>query len=174
MEWLEEYLKNFKGGYIVVSHDRYFLDRVTNRTAEIENEKLCAFKGNYTDYLAEKKKNREIEQKHFDNQMKEINRLKETVTELKRWNKEKSVKRAESKEKVIEKLEKELEAPEKEIGTVKSIFSASSECPFDVLTAENLGMSFDRKVIYKNVNLEIHKNERVFLLGANGCGRPPF
>ena len=171
VEWLEEYLKNFKGGYIVVSHDRYFLDRVTNRTAEIEHEKLCAFKGNYTDYLAEKKKNREIEQKHFDNQMKEINRLKETVTELKRWNKEKSVKRAESKEKVIEKLEKELEAPEKEIGTVKFTFSASSECPFDVLTAENLGMSFDRKVIYKNVNLEIHKNERVFLLGANGCGK---
>ena len=102
--------------------------------------------------------------------MREINRLKETVTELKRWNKEKSVKRAESKEKVIEKLESRLETPEKEIETVRFTFSANAPCPYDVLTANGLCMAFGDKKIYENVDIEIHKNERVFLLGANGCG----
>lgn len=171
VEWLEEYLKNFSGGYIVVSHDRYFLDKITNRTAELENGRLTVFSGNYSNYLIEKQKRREIEKKHYDNQMREINRLKETVTELKRWNKEKSVKRAESKEKVIEKLESRLETPEKEIETVRFTFSANAPCPYDVLTANGLCMAFGDKKIYENVDIEIHKNERVFLLGANGCGK---
>lgn len=171
VEWLEDYLKNFKGGYIVVSHDRYFLDRITNRTAEIEHQHLYCFKGNYTEYLDQKKKDRQTRQKHYENQLKEINRLKDTVTELKRWNKEKSVKRAESKEKVIKKLEEELEVPEAEIQTVRFNFTAQSPCPFDVLTADNLCMSFGEHEVYSGVDIEIHKNERVFLLGANGCGK---
>lgn len=172
VEWLEEYLKNFSGGYIVVSHDRYFLDKITNRTAELENGRLTVFSGNYSNYLIEKQKRREIEKKHYDNQMREINRLKETVTELKRWKQRKNRSSGpKARKRSLKSWKAGLETPEKEIETVRFTFSANAPCPYDVLTANGLCMAFGDKKIYENVDIEIHKNERVFLLGANGCGK---
>ena len=171
IEWLEEFLRAYKGAYVVVSHDRYFLDRVTARTLELEHERLASFEGGYTAYLTAKEKNREIQQKHYENKLKEIERLKSVVAEQKRWNREKSVKRAESKEKVIKKLENSLEAPEREMNTIRFKFETANPGPTDILEAVGLSMSFQQKRIYEAADLYIRRGEKVFLLGANGCGK---
>ncbi len=171
VEWLEEFLRGYKGAYIVVSHDRYFLDRITNRTLELEYQRINSYLGNYSNFLIEKEKNREIQEKHYENELKEINRLKDAVIEMKRWNREKSIKRAESKEKVIEKLEEKLEKPENEQKTIRFKFETANTGPTDILITHDLSMEFGMKKIYSGVDLEIHRGERVFLLGSNGCGK---
>ncbi len=169
--WLEEFLKAYDGAFIVISHDRYFLDRVTEKTLELEHGKLKVFAGNYTHYLSFKKQQREVALHHYDQQMKEIHRLEDAVTEMKRWNREKSIKRAESKEKVIEKLKENLERPESEIGTIHFSFAAKQTGPNEVLNANNLSVTFDGEPLYQNGTLQIRKGERVFLIGPNGCGK---
>ncbi len=169
--WLEEFLKGYDGAFVVISHDRYFLDRVTEKTMELEHKKLQVFSGNYTTYLSFKKKQKEVAEHHYQQQMKEIHRLEEAVTEMKRWNREKSIKRAESKEKVIDKLKEDLERPEGEIGTIRFSFSAKQPGPNEVLNAKNLAMGYDDSMLYENGELQLRKGERVFLIGPNGCGK---
>ena len=169
--WLEEFLKGYEGAFIVISHDRYFLDRVTEKTLELERGCVQMFDGNYTDYLAFKKRQRETAQHHYEEQMKEIHRLEDAVTEMKRWNREKSIKRAESKEKVIEKLKEAAERPQEEIGTIHFSFQAKQTGPNEVLNASGLSVSFGDSPLYSDGDLALRRGERVFLIGPNGCGK---
>lgn len=171
VEWLENFLKNYSGAYVVISHDRYFLDRVTNRTFEIENKKLTVYKGNYTRYIEQKHEREKALLKNFENTSKEINRIEGIIEQQKRWNREKNIKTAQSKQKQIDRLKSGLEKPEILNEGIKFKFKVKVSGPKEVLRTENLGMSFSEKKLFDSVNIEINRGERVFLLGKNGCGK---
>jgi ATP-binding cassette subfamily F protein 3 len=171
VEWLEDFLKSYNGAFIVISHDRYFLDRVTNKTFELENMRFRSYNGNYSAYMAQREIDKKTEQRNYDNTMREIQRLENVVEQQKRWNREKNIKTAESKMKVIEKLEKNLVAPTAETEDMYFSFKACAGGGQDVLQTENLGMSFDGNRLFSDVDMLIKKGEKVFLLGPNGCGK---
>jgi ATP-binding cassette subfamily F protein 3 len=169
--WLEEFLKGYEGAFIVISHDRYFLDKVTEKTMELEHQRLRVFSGNYTTYLSFKKEQQKVAEHHYQQQIKEIKRLEDAVTEMRRWNREKSIKRAESKQKVIDKLTDSLEKPEQEEGTIFFSFKAKQPGPVEVLNARGLTFGFEDKPLYRQTDFSLRKGERVFLIGPNGCGK---
>jgi ATP-binding cassette subfamily F protein 3 len=171
VEWLEDFLRSFSGAYIVISHDRYFLDRVTNRTFELSGCRLIAYKGNYSTFLAQKEENGLASARKYENTKKEIRRIEGIVEQQRRWNREKNIKTAESKLKVIERLESTLEEPQQKDKTFRFRFGISQRSGNDVLTVENLAVGFSGKEIIRNVDMEIHRQERVFLIGPNGCGK---
>lgn len=171
VEWLEDFLRSYNGAYIVISHDRYFLDRTTNRTFELENQRLTLYKGNYSTYLAQKDENTLAMQRKYDNTQKEIKRLEGIVTQQRQWNREKNIKTAESKQKVIDRLEATLEKPGDKPEGIHFDFGINQRGGNDVLSVQNLALSFDEKKLFQNVNLEIHRGERIFLIGPNGCGK---
>ncbi|MCY1714056.1 ribosomal protection-like ABC-F family protein [Caproiciproducens galactitolivorans] len=171
VEWLEDFLRSYSGAYLVISHDRYFLDKITNRTFEMENQRLTVYKGNYSTYLSQKEENDLAAQRKYDNTQKEIKRIEGIVTQQRQWNREKNIKTAENKLKMIDRLEKTLEKPDEKPDSIHFDFGISQRGGNDVLSAENLALSFDGKKLFENVNLEIHRGERVFLIGPNGCGK---
>lgn len=171
VEWLEDFLKNYNGSYIVISHDRYFLDAVTNRTFEIENTRLTEYKGNYTKYLQLKEENRLAMQRVYDNTQREIKRIKGIIEQQKRFNQERNYVTIASKQKSIDRLQATLEKPEDDPDTIKFQFKASQRGGNDVLEAEELALSFGDHRLFKNVNLDIKRGEKVFLIGPNGCGK---
>lgn len=171
VEWLEDFLKNYNGSYIVISHDRYFLDAVTNRTFEIENTHLTEYKGNYTKYLQLKEENRLAMQRVYDNTQREIKRIEGIIEQQKRFNQERNYVTIASKQKSIDRLQATLEKPENDPDTIKFQFKASQRGGNDVLEAEELALSFGDHKLFKNVNLDIKRGEKVFLIGPNGCGK---
>lgn len=171
VEWLEDFLKNYNGSYIVISHDRYFLDAVTNRTFEIENTHLTEYKGNYTKYLQLKEENRLAMQRVYDNTQREIKRIEGIIEQQKRFNQERNYVTIASKQKSIDRLQATLEKPEDDPDTIKFQFKASQRGGNDVLEAEELALSFGDHRLFKNVNLDIKRGEKVFLIGPNGCGK---
>lgn len=171
VEWLEDFLKNYNGSYIVISHDRYFLDAVTNRTFEIENTRLTEYKGNYTKYLQLKEENRLAMQRVYDNTQREIKRIEGIIEQQKRFNQERNYVTIASKQKSIDRLRATLEKPEDDPDTIKFQFKASQRGGNDVLEAEELALSFGDHRLFKNVNLDIKRGEKVFLIGPNGCGK---
>ena len=171
VEWLEDFLKNYNGSYIVISHDRYFLDAVTNRTFEIENTQLTEYKGNYTKYLQLKEENRLAMQRVYDNTQREIKRIEGIIEQQKRFNQERNYVTIASKQKSIDRLQATLEKPEDDPDTIKFQFKASQRGGNDVLEAEELALSFGDHRLFKNVNLDIKRGEKVFLIGPNGCGK---
>lgn len=171
VEWLENFLINYNGAFVVISHDRYFLDRICNRTFELENNTFTAYDANYSRYLKLKEEYRLAKQHRYDNTTKEIQRLEGIVEQQKRWNREKNIKTAESKQKVIDKLEQTLEAVEKEPDKIHFSFKAAPCTANDILSVCSLSMAYGIHKIFSNINLEIKKNEHVFLLGDNGCGK---
>lgn len=171
VEWLEDFLKNYNGSYIVISHDRYFLDAVTNRTFEIENTHLTEYKGNYTKYLQLKEENRLAMQRVYDNTQREIKRIEGIIEQQKRFNQERNYVTIASKQKSIDRLQATLEKPENDPDTIKFQFKASQRGGNDVLEAEELALSFGDHRLFKNVNLDIKRGEKVFLIGPNGCGK---
>ena len=171
VEWLEDFLKNYNGSYIVISHDRYFLDAVTNRTFEIENTYLTEYKGNYTKYLQLKEENRLAMQRVYDNTQREIKRIEGIIEQQKRFNQERNYVTIASKQKSIDRLQATLEKPEEDPDTIKFQFKASQRGGNDVLEAEELALSFGDHRLFKNVNLDIKRGEKVFLIGPNGCGK---
>lgn len=171
VEWLEDFLKNYNGSYIVISHDRYFLDAVTNRTFEIENTHLTEYKGNYTKYLQLKEENRLAMQRVYDNTQREIKRIEDIIEQQKRFNQERNYVTIASKQKSIDRLQATLEKPEDDPDTIKFQFKASQRGGNDVLEAEELALSFGDHRLFKNVNLDIKRGEKVFLIGPNGCGK---
>lgn len=170
-EWLEDFLKNYSGAFIVISHDRYFLDSVTNRTFEMENKHLCAYKGNYTAFQHQKEERRLTLQRSYDNAQKEIKRIEGIIEQQRRFNRERNYITIASKQKSIDRLEENLEKPTDEPDTMNFEFHASKRSGNDVLMAEDLSLSFDGKDIFKNVGFEIHRQERIFIIGPNGCGK---
>ncbi len=172
VEWLEEFLKNYTGSYIVISHDRYFLDKVTSRTLEMEGKTLTSYKGNYSTYLKLRAEKRLSMERVYENTQKEIGRLEGIIEQQRRWNQERNYVTIASKQKAIDRLEATLEKPEAEPDSIKFRFKASRRSGNDVLTAENLSLSFDGgEPLFQHVDLEIKRGEKIFLIGPNGCGK---
>ncbi len=171
VEWLEEYLLNSSSSYIVISHDRYFLDKVTNKTFDLENKHLTVYKGNYSVYLPQKEERALAKQREYENTMREIKRLEGIIEQQRRWNREKNIRTAESKQKIVNKLQRNLERPENTSSAIRFSLSAKERSGDDVLLVENLSIGFDGNTILKDVNMDIKRGERVFLIGPNGCGK---
>lgn len=171
VEWLEDFLKNYSGSYIVISHDRYFLDAVTNRTFEIEHTHLTEYKGNYTKFLRLKEENRLALQRVYDNTQREIKRIEGIIEQQKRFNQERNYVTIASKQKSIDRLEATLQKPEDEPDTIRFQFKASQRGGNDVLMAEDLALQFGDNRLFRHVNLDIKRGEKVFLIGPNGCGK---
>ncbi len=171
VEWLEEYLTSSGCAYLVISHDRYFLDKVTTRTFELENKKMTPYKGNYSAYIPQRDERKLTAQRIYDNTVKEINRLEGIIEQQRRWNREKNIKTAESKQKIIDRLEKKLERPERAPSSMTLSLGISEQSGDDVLDVSGLALSFGDHKIFRNVDMEIHRGEKIFILGPNGCGK---
>lgn len=169
INFLEGYLKNYPHAIITVSHDRYFIDQVSNKIVEVENGKSKSYKCKYNEYSILKKKQRAVDLKHYLNQQKEIKRIQESIDTLKSYNREKQVKRAESKEKQLAKIER-IDKPENLPDTITINFKPKRESGFDVLKIENLAVKFD-EILFKNIDIDIKKQERIALVGDNGVGK---
>ena len=170
IRWLETFLSNYRGAVLIVSHDRYFLDRVVSKVIEIEGGNSQTFLGNYSQYAEKKKAQRDAQMKLYLNQQQEIKHQEEVITKLRSFNREKSIRRAESREKMLDKIER-VEKPivlnsRMRISLEPEVISGN-----DVLTIENLSKSFENKPLFRNLNLSIHRGEVVGLLGANGTGK---
>ncbi len=170
VEWLEEYLQEYTGAVVVISHDRYFLDKVTNRTIELKNGRIYDTAGNYSYHKEKRERDREIEQKHYKTAMQEIRHIEENITLLKQWNREKSIKQAESRQKRVDRLRENLVDPEKDNAVIQFTFDINQVSGNEVLVADNLSKAFDRP-LFRNAKLDLRRGERLFLLGPNGCGK---
>ena len=171
IQWLDGFIKNSKSAVIVISHDRYFLDRIADKIISIEHSKITTYDGNYTKYLAVKEERELSVQREYDNKMREIHRIEGIIEQQKRWNREKNIKTAESKEKQIDRILKDLQIPESELPNMTLSFKAEGMCGNEVLTATGLSCAFDGKVLYNNVNIKMQKGDRIFIIGKNGCGK---
>ncbi len=170
INWLENYLLNYKGTIIIVSHDRYFLDKLVNKVIHIELCKATTYLGNYTDFNEKYTKQREIDLRHYENQQKEIKHQQEVIDKLKSFNREKSIKRAESRQKALDKIER-LDKPIEVNNQMRLTFKPKIESGNDVLHVENLEKSFGDLHLFKNVSFDIKKGEKVALIGDNGTGK---
>ncbi len=171
VEWLENFLANYKGAFIVISHDRYFLDKVTNKTFELEYQHLTTFDGNYTRYLKLKEENEKYIERRYENTMREIKRIEGIIEQQKRWNRERNIKTAEHKQKSVDRLKETLVIPKEELDNIKPHFEITRTGANEVLDVKNLSKSFGENRLFSNLNLLIRRGERVFLLGDNGCGK---
>ena len=174
VEWLEAFLADYKGAALVISHDRYFLDRVTTRTMEIEHRKMQIYKGSYSEFIKQKEKDKEIAQRHYDNTMDEVHRIEKMIEQQRRWNRERNIRTAEHKQKSIDRLMDGLEKPEADEAVLKFQFKTLIETGNDVLICKGLTKGFGGDPLFKDANLLLKKGERAFLLGANGCGKTTF
>ncbi len=170
VEWLEDFLKNYKGAFVVISHDRYFLDRVTTKTISLENGKLYSGNGNYSAFMKQREIERLTEKRNFENTSREIERLEGIIEQQRRWNREKNIKTAESKQKVVDRLTETLIKPQETLKEMSFSFRALGGGGNEVLRCRNVNMSYD-EMLLSNADLDIMKNESVFLLGSNGCGK---
>ncbi|MDD5952831.1 MAG: ABC-F family ATP-binding cassette domain-containing protein [Oscillospiraceae bacterium] len=171
VEWLESFLLDYSGAFVVISHDRYFLDKVTTQTWEIEHQKLTSYKGNYSRSRVLKEEQRLAAQRRYDNTKREIDRLQGVVAQQRQWNREKNIKTAESKLKVIERLENSLEEVQRNDEQIRFDFTPRNRGGNDVLQVKDLSLSFGQEPLFQHVNLHLRRGERVFLLGPNGCGK---
>ncbi len=171
VEWLEGFLSSFSGAFIVISHDRYFLDRVTDKTIEIENKKMRSYKGNYSEFLVKKQAEQKAIAEKYENDMKEIERLEGIIAQQRQWNREKNIKTAESKEKVIERIKAQLVVPDAKLKKIRFDFTPKCVSGEDVLDVSDLCKSFGDKKIFENASFSVKKGNRIFLVGANGCGK---
>ena len=170
VDHLVNYLISFNGATLVVSHDRFFLDQITNKVIEIENGKAISFSGNYTEYSKKKKQMRQAQMNAYLNNQREIEHQKEVIDKLKQFNREKSIKRAESREKVLEKMDK-VEKPEELNADMRLTLTPRVMSGNDVLTIKELSKSYDDDVLFSDVDIEIKRGEHVAIIGANGTGK---
>ncbi len=171
LNWLEKFLLEYKGAYVIISHDRYFLDKVTTRTFELENKRLTAYKGGYSAYRKKKEEDLEIAWKHYEHQLEEIKRIEGIIEQQKRFNQAHNYVTIASKEKQIERLEEDLIKPQTLPKKLRFKFHCNEPVTEEILTAKNLSISFDGQKLFENVNIDVRKKERVFIMGANGCGK---
>lgn len=171
VRFLEDFLKNSSKAFLVISHDRYFLDKVTNTTIELENRRITCYEGSYSSFAEKKEQAYNAMQKKYENTVKEISRLEGVVEQQRRWNRERNIRMAESKLKSIERLEETLEKPERDTDAIRFSFTANERSGNDVLSVTEVSKSFGEKKLFENVSFEVKRGERVFLLGANGCGK---
>lgn len=168
--WLETYLLNYKGAVLIVSHDRYFLDRIAGKVIEIDQSKATTFMGNYSDYAVKKEQLRVAAWNAYMNQQRDIKHQEEVIEKLKSFNREKSIKRAESREKMLDKIEV-IEKPSEVRTDMKLTLTPRILSGNDVLTVEHLSKSFDSHKLFTDVNFEIKRGEHVAIIGDNGSGK---
>lgn len=168
--WLETYLLNYKGAVLIVSHDRYFLDRIAGKVIEIDQSKATTFMGNYSDYAVKKEQLRVAAWNAYMNQQRDIKHQEEVIEKLKSFNREKSIKRAESREKMLDKIEV-IEKPSEVRTDMKLTLTPRILSGNDVLTVEHLSKSFDSHKLFNDVNFEIKRGEHVAIIGDNGSGK---
>ena len=169
VQWLEDFLRAFRGAIVIVSHDRYFLDALCGSIAEVANGAITRYEGNYTSYLSQRRIRREQQEKAFRLQQQEIRRQEEIIERLKSYNREKSLKRARSREKVLDKVEL-LDRPDED-ETLVFRFRADVASGGDVLMAENLTKGFGSEPLFSDFNLHVRSGDRVAIIGPNGCGK---
>ncbi len=171
VRWLEQYIKDFQGTAIIVSHDRYFLDAVTNKTIELSHLKTTVYTGNYTTFMEKKQREQEAVRRKFINDSREIKRIEGIVEQQKRWGREHNFITAASKQKEADRIKAQLTPPDGEEETLTLKLDPKRESGNDVLIVKNLSKAFGDKVLFKNVDMHIRKGERVFILGGNGTGK---
>ena len=169
--WLEGFLRDFKGAMIIISHDRYFLDNVTNKTIELEHNRAMVYKGSYSEFVKKKESVNESLKNKYEHDLKEIKRIEGIVEQQKRWGQAHNFITAASKQKEADRIKDQLVAPESELETMRMHFEPRCESGNDVLICKNLAKAFDDKQHFKNVDIHIRKGERVFIIGGNGCGK---
>ena len=168
--WLETFLLNYKGAVVIVSHDRYFLDRVVSKVVEVDRCKVSVFSGNYSDYAVKRAQVREAQLRQYYNQQREIKHQEEVIAKLKSFNREKSIRRAESREKMLNKIER-LEKPTEENTDIHLNLEPRIASGNDVLTVEHLAKSYPGQRLFDDLSFQIKRGERVALIGDNGTGK---
>lgn len=168
--WLENYLLNYDGAVLIVSHDRYFLNRVVSKVIEIEHGNIMMFKGNYSEFAEKKKIIREARIKEYLNQQQEIKHQEAVIEKLRSFNREKSIKRAESREKMLDKMER-IDKPIESQGELHFSLEPSCVSGNDVLSVENLSKAFDANTLFQNISFELKRGEHVAIIGDNGTGK---
>ena len=170
IQWLENYLSSYKGGVMIVSHDRYFLDRIAEKVVEIENGKAVSFTGNYSVYAEKKEQLRHTQLKEYENYIRNVKHQEEVIEKLRSFNREKSIKRAESREKMLEKMtpvEKPVEAQK----TMHFELTPEKTSGNDVLYVDDFSKSFGEKHLFEHISFDIHRGERAAIIGKNGTGK---
>lgn len=170
LQWLENFLISYKKCVIVISHDRYFLDRITNKTLQIEFHKAKLYNGNYTASLEKRDFDRAVAEKHYKEQQAEIARQEAYIAQQRAWNRERNIIAAESRQKLLDKMVK-LEKPENEERSIRFSFKQGIQSGNEVITAKNLTMGFGDKTLFSDISFMIRRGEKVFILGPNGCGK---
>ncbi|WP_045522446.1 ribosomal protection-like ABC-F family protein [Neobacillus niacini] len=177
IEWLEGYLKSYKGIIIIVSHDRYFLDNVVNKIVEIEDMESISYKGNYSSFVSQKEENMRIQYEHFREQQKKINNMEKTVTSLRDWamraDNNKFFRRAASIQKKLDKMER-IDKPVFERKNMRLDLKVTQRSGNETIKSIGLSKRFHEKIIFKDTNLMIHYGERVVMVGPNGSGKTTF
>lgn len=171
VSWLESYLKDFKGGIILISHDRFFLDAVTNRTIELEHNKITTYAGNYSTFIKKKEHEQAALKSKYEQDMREIRRVESIIEQQRRWGRERNFITAQSKQHQVDKLREQLITPDSELKTLSFTLTPKRESGQDVLMCYDLCKSFDNKQVFSDLNMHIKKGERVFIIGPNGCGK---
>lgn len=170
IEWLEDYLKSYKGTIFIISHDRFFLDAITNKTFELIKGHVNCYNGNYTNFIDLKKKNYEIQLKAYNLQRSEIKRQEDIITKYRSFNREKSVRAADSRQKSLDKIQR-VDSPDTDPRETKIKFETEIKSGNDVLHAENLSKRFGDNLLFENLNLDIKRSEKFALIGENGRGK---
>ena len=171
IEWLEDYLSSYRGAFIVISHDRYFLDRVTNKTMELKNQRLYVSKGNYSRHMELRSTARELEMRKYLRTVKEIKRIEGMVEQQKRWGQEHNFVTAAHKQKAADRLKETLVEPERDPASIHFRLPARDGGGNDVVIAKGLAKNFGDKNVFSGLDLLVKKGEKVFILGDNGCGK---
>ena len=174
INWLEDFLGKYKGAVIVVSHDRYFLDKITFLTMEIAHNKITMTKGNYSVFQKLKAERELTIEREYEKNIAEIKRIEGIIEQQKRFNQERNYITIASKEKQIERIKADLVVPDKALASVRFSFNSEVRSGDNVLTVLDLEKSFPQKPLFKNLNLSINREDRIFLLGPNGCGKSTF
>lgn len=168
--WLETYLLNYPGAVFIVSHDRYFLDKVVTKVIEIETGHVRMYSGNYSAYAEKKAQLRDAQYKAYLNQQRDIKHQEAVIVKLKSFNREKSIKRAESREKMLNKIQR-IEKPLEVQSQMRLSLEPRVVSGNDVLTVEELAKSFPQQKLFSNISFQIKRGERVALIGNNGTGK---
>ena len=170
ISWLEDYMKNYKGTVLVISHDRFFLDSVTNSTFEVIGGKVDCYNVPYSKFIDLRKKNYEAKLKAYNLQQAEIKRQEAIIEKFRSFNREKSIRAAESREKALDRMEK-IEAPTHDKEASKIKFEASIKSGYDVLHIEDMAKSYGEKTLFTNLNIDLKRGEKIALIGENGRGK---